>query len=92
MKCDKCGNEVNPKNDVVNLEYILEGSSLILLIAQSRHVLPVYDAARNIICKDSPSRAQYIMEVNHDARPQYKYKEELAPKYQEAWKRLQKEF
>ena len=92
MNCDKCGNEVDPKNDAVNFDSILNQNPLILFFAQSRHLLPVYDAERNVVCEGSPSRAQYIMEVEHDPRPQYPYKEELAPKLQEAWKRLQNEF
>ncbi len=90
MKCDKCGEEVGPKNDAVNLDFILK-QNIALIGAQSRHLLPVRDAKGNLLCEGSPSRAQYIMEVAHDTRG-YMYIPELAPKFQDAYRRLQKEF
>ena len=90
MECDKCGGEVDPKNDAVNLDYILT-RNIALIGASSRHLLPIKGEQGKLVCEGSLSRAQYIMEVNHDTRG-YPYIPELAPKYQEAWKKLQKEF
>mgnify|MGYP001560268297 CR=1 FL=1 len=89
MKCDKCGREVDPKNDAVNFDSIRTRNPG-LMAAQSRHLLPVYDGERNLMCEGSPSRAQYIMEVNPDTRG-YGYNPELAPGFQEAWRRLQED-
>lgn len=88
--CDKCGSDVDPKNDAINFDFILTRNPA-LVTAQSRHLLPVYDEKRNLLCEGSPSRAQYIAEIPSDTRG-YTYRPELALQYQEAYRELQKRF
>ncbi len=91
MTCDKCGKEVDPKDDVVNLDFILRGD-LSLIGAQSRHIRAQYDEDRVEVCEGSPSRAQYIFEVRADQRPEYGYDSTLVKIYQDAWVKLQASF
>jgi len=59
MKCDRCGKEVDSRNDAsLLLSYITD------LRYESRHLLPVVAQ-----CLGSPSLAQYLPGQPRDTRP-----------------------
>ena len=80
MKCDKCGREVEPRN---NGALLLSG--ITDLTYQSRHLLPVEG------CEGSPSLAQFLEGQPRDSRPgdrpPYDHKFESAVRA--AYRRLQ---
>ena len=83
--CDKCGQEVLPQDDAVELAALIYGPAVLLGIPQARH----------ICC--SPSRAQYVLLLGViDERPEYDKRlqgpeetAELEEIYTEAYYRLQ---
>lgn len=84
--CDKCGFEVEPKNDAIMLEMAMpstdSGELIGLIFAAPRHLLPTEN------CPGSPSRAQYLEGQPRDTRG-YTYRPELEAEVREAYAKLQ---
>jgi hypothetical protein len=80
--CDKCGEEVPPENNAVNLEACIN-PKWILIFAQPRHLLPTEN------CEGSPSRAQYLEGQSRDMRGKYFYDESYEPIVREAYRKMQ---
>lgn len=81
--CDKCGTDVSPVNDAVNLDLIITGEPM-LIFAISRHLLPVIVDGVTV-CASSPSRAQYIAGQPRDPRGVYGYTSDQETKVREAY-------
>jgi hypothetical protein len=84
--CDKCGKEVEPTNDAVDLEFLRQygerPDSMSKFNYGARHLLPVDG------CVGSPSRAQYIKGQPRDRRSEYPYRPEHETEYREAYSKL----
>lgn len=92
-KCDKCGQEVEPKNDALYLDAQREDISMVgaLLAAinpSARHLLPVFNEAGEKICEGSPSRAQYLEGQPRDGRFGI-YEAEAEEQYRKIFARMQ---
>jgi len=85
--CDKCDEVVDPKNDAVDLDFIMQRGRRPEMIEKfvygARHLLPTDS------CEGSPSRAQYITGVR-DTRPEYPYIPEREKEYRDAHAELSK--
>lgn len=88
--CDKCGLPVPFENDMTQVMAAtgLEGAELIPSLWYSRHFLPVVDEDGTVVCKGSPSRAQYLEGQPRDTRG-YPYYPELESVYRMAWAKVQ---
>ncbi len=80
FKCDKCGRDVPPANDIAHLESIRQDVPLGWMTVQSRHFMPVEG------CEGSPSRAQYIEGQPRDTR--FPYVETDEPGWRAAYRKL----
>jgi len=80
MKCDKCGKEVHPRDDMSWVKAKLHNQPAIVLFIGARHL------------RCSPSRSQYIVHEDFDSivddRPEYDKKnlpEEQRTEYEKTW-------
>lgn len=83
--CDKCGIDVHPANNVVQLNVILGRSSGLVF---SRHLMPHRDENGALVCEGSPSRAQFLRGQPRDPRPEYPYDLEKERRYRAAYAAL----
>lgn len=99
-RCRKCGTGVHPHNNalVISLRvaYAKDGqictSFADSLGPKNRHFLPVYDDKDKLVCKGSPSLAQYLkprkngewFEIDEREKPRMYY-EVLAPLFRDAF-------
>ena len=90
MKCDKCGREVEPNNDVGSFMAILADEPLVVLLGPPRHLLPVEENGQ-VVCEGSPSSAQYLEGQPRDTRPQFPYRAIREAPFREAFRKLQEE-
>ena len=85
FKCDKCGLPVEPQNDAVSLQYVLELGRLPETMEQfmygARHLLPTDG------CEGSPSRAQYLEGQPRDTRGYSLVQKNVEP-FRQAYARL----
>jgi len=86
--CSKCGREVPGYNNALELELLITQSDTGLLIADSKHLFPVFEEG-NMICEGSPSRARYFPGQKKDERPGASpYDESLEEPYLNAYLKL----
>jgi hypothetical protein len=88
--CDKCGGNVPRDNDARLLErviYSVNSEFYVLLVRATRHLLPVIENGV-VVCKGSPSRAQYIKGQPRDPRAEYSYLPEWEEFYRAAYDEL----
>jgi len=85
MKCDKCGKEVDPKNDATIIEAVASGNPVSIVFSHARHFLPTES------CEGSPSRSQYIEGQPRDTRG-YRYSAEYEQVWRNAYQKVQKEY
>jgi len=85
--CDKCGKDVDPKNDAVDFDFLRKyghrPDGFSKLNYGARHLLPTAD------CVGSPSRAQYIDGQKRDTRMEYQYRPGLEKEYRAAYTLLE---
>lgn len=83
--CDKCGREVESKNDATRLDFFL--GNILAFLAIPRHLLPVVEDGE-LVCEGSPSRAQYLEGQARDKRASYPYREEYEGVIRKAYTKL----
>ena len=88
--CDKCNRVVWDANNAVLVDTVVQGFTVMHLVAQSRHFLPVYRHGR-MVCKGSPSRAQYIEGQPRDTRG-YTYRKQDERVWRQAYRLVRRKY